>query len=120
MDAIQAQAQLHLQILIGNEPRAYREVIAGALGALRPTAAISLIEPSLLEAALAECQPALVLCSRLTAAIQTRARAWVLLYPDGDGRAVAGFAGQERDIPGIDFEALLAIVDQALGAAPAP
>jgi len=116
MDVIQAQ----IQILVGNEPRAYREVIAGALQALRPMVAISMIDPALLEAALAECQPALVLCSRLTAAIQSTARSWVLLYPDGDGRAVATVAGQERDIPGIDFEALLAIVDQALGATPIP
>ncbi len=114
MDVIQAQ----IQILVGNEPRAYREVIAGALQALRPMVAISMIDPALLEAALAECQPALVLCSRLTAAIQSTARSWLLLYPDGEGSAIATIAGQERDIPGIDFEALLAIVDQALGATP--
>ncbi len=116
MDVIQA----HLQVFVGNEPRAYREVIAGALQALRPMAVVSMIEPALLEAALAECQPALVLCSRLTAAIQSTARSWLLLYPDGEGSAIATVAGQERDIPGIDFEALLAIVDQALGTVAIP
>ncbi|MDQ3855611.1 MAG: hypothetical protein M3281_04365, partial [Chloroflexota bacterium] len=73
---------------MANEPRCYREVVAATLGALRPGAEVISVEPTDIDAELARLDPHLVVCSRLTEAVETRAGAWVLLYPDGDNSAV--------------------------------
>lgn len=103
-----------LCILIGNEPRIYREVLAAALLELRPTAGVELIDPARLDAEVTARHPALVICSRLTPAIRSHALAWVLLYPNGERRGSFGAGDLERDFPGVDFDALVEAIDLTL------
>lgn len=106
-------------ILIGNEPLAYREVIAAALRELRPATLTVMVDPGDLDTEVIAKHPALVICSRLTAEIRQGATSWLLLYPDGDGRSIVGAGESEHEIPAVDFFALLTLVDRvtATGAA---
>ena len=81
-------------VFIANEPRAYRETIATALGMLRPEAEVVVVEPEALETAIACQQPDVAFCSQITPAVKTVAT-WVLLYPDGANSAVINVRGAE-------------------------
>jgi hypothetical protein len=102
-----------VHIVVANEPRAYREVIAAALRALRPELSVATTEPCGLDAAIVSLRPHFVLCSRLTEVVETRAPGWVVLYPDGAARVVIGLTGRRSMAADIELSDLLAIVDQA-------
>jgi hypothetical protein len=102
----------NIRILVANEPRSYREVIAAAVHELRPHAEVITVEPADLDREVVHLEPHLVLCSRLTEVVETRTLAWVLLYPDGEARAVISIAGQRRTVANFAFCSLLSIVDQ--------
>jgi hypothetical protein len=76
-----------VRVLVANEPPVYREVIAGALRKLRPAADVVVTEPKDLDAAFAHYQPHLVICTVLTQLVRDRGPSWLLLYPNGEGRA---------------------------------
>lgn len=101
-------------ILVGNEPRVYREVIAAALRELRPASLITMVDPSGLDAEVIDKHPVLVICSRLTTEIRRGATSWLLLYPDGDGHGVFRSGNQEHEVPSVDFATLLAFIDEAV------
>src|SRR3712207_6104505 len=102
-----------LRILVANAPRAYREVIAAALQALRPGVGISTSEPDDLDGEVVRFQPHLVVCSRLTELIQRGVCTWVVLYPNGAGHALLSLGGQQSTVDDMDFDDLLAVVDRA-------
>ncbi len=104
----------HPELLIANEPRAYREAIAGAVGVLRPHLRTIVLEPGDLEAALRRGRPRLVICSNLTSTVQAHAPSWILLYPDGGRHAVTSISGQEGILPAPAFADLLAFLDSVL------
>ncbi len=104
----------HPEILIANEPRAYREAIAGAVGVLRPHLRTVELEPNDLEAALRRGRPCLVICSDLTPTVQAHAPSWILLYPDGGGYAVTSVGGRERVLPAPAFADLMTVLDGVL------
>ncbi len=104
----------HPEILIANEPQAYREAIAGAVGVLRPHLRTVELKPSDLEAALMRGRPRLVICSNLTPTVQAHAPSWILLYPDGGGYAVTSIGGQEGVLPAPALADLLAVLDGVL------
>jgi hypothetical protein len=55
-----------------------------------------------------------VVCSRMTKLIEHDAPVWVELYPDGASCAVVGSLDGSRTIlPGLDFDTLLSILDDA-------
>jgi hypothetical protein len=100
-------------ILLANEPRSYREVIAGALRQQRPRWPIADVEPEVLPAHLGRCAREFVIASQLSEPVRQRAFGWVLLYPDFEDRATIGFAGHETTVEGLDFDGLLAVLDRA-------
>lgn len=101
-------------VVVANEPRAYREVLARAFRVRRPDVPVYLAEPAALDRAVLERAPALVVCSALSEVIETRPRTWVVLYPGGEDRAILSVAGVRRAIAGIELDDLLATIDQAL------
>ena len=103
----------HWCILLANEPRSYRQVIAGALRHQRPQWPIADVEPEVLPAHLGQCARPFVIASRLSELARQRACGWVLLYPDYEDRAVIGLAGEETTVEGLDFDGLLAALDRA-------
>ncbi|MDP9372837.1 MAG: hypothetical protein M3Q65_10390 [Chloroflexota bacterium] len=101
-----------LRIVVANDPRAYREAIAGVLQALRPQVVVVNVEPDDLDREVAEHPPQVVTCSRLTEVVQARSRSWVVLYPDGQAWSSINIAGQQTTVTGIEVDDLLAVADQ--------
>ncbi len=102
----------NVRILVANEPSAYRDVIAAAFQALRPTAEVRPVAPEALDGEVLRRAPQLVICSALSEIVRTRVRAWVLLYPGGTARVVTSLAGRRATTADITFEEMLALVDQ--------
>ncbi len=103
------------RIVVANEPRSYREAMAIACRVIRPEVEVILAEPADLDAAVGRLDPQLVLCSRLTEGLRAGPRAWVLLYPEGEARAVISVAGRCTTTGDLGFAALAAVIDQATG-----
>jgi DNA-binding IclR family transcriptional regulator len=101
-----------MRILVGNEPRFYREVIAATLQELRPHLEVVIVEPEDLDGAVVQRRPQLVLCSRLGEVVETRCLAWVLLYPHGEASVVISVAGHRQTVPDPGLDGLLRVVDQ--------
>ena len=102
-----------LHILIGNDPRAYREALVVAFRARRPEAEVVAVDPVELDAMVARYSPALVVCSALTEAVETRVPAWALLYPDGARLVVSSVAGERKTASDLDLDELLSLADRA-------
>ena len=101
-----------MRILVGHEPRFYREVLAATLHELRPHLTVDIVEPEDLDGAVVQRGPQLVLCSRLSEVVETRCLAWVLLYPCGEARVVISVAGRRHTVPDPGVNGLLRVVDQ--------
>ena len=102
-----------MQVLVGNEPRAYREVLAAAIAVLRPYVQVRTVEPIDLDRAVLAAQSSVVFCSRLSLVIEARAASWILLYPDGEGRTIVGARGRRFAPADMDLDAILHVIDQA-------
>ena len=102
------------RIVLANEPRAYRDVMAAAFRNLRPQLEIVTVEPDELGAYLAESEPAVVVCSREGEAVPPRVFAWVLLYPDGENRATVRVAREETSYADMEFDDLLGVLDRTV------
>jgi hypothetical protein len=101
-------------VVFSNNPLAYREAIASAVQALRPSIVVSVRDPQDLLAEVAQLQPHLVVCNSLDESVRVHAAAWLMLYPDGANRVTYCIAGQERRLRGIDLSGLLSLVDEAV------
>lgn len=108
-----------MRVLVANDPRVYREAIAGVLPTLRPLVEVFLAEPDELEKEAKRVLPHLIVCSgRITTALARTAGllAWVVLYPDGEDRVEVGDAasGETTLFPeGFVVNDLLSVVDEA-------
>jgi len=100
-----------IHILVANEPCAYREAITDVLRELRPHIEVNAVEPDGLDGEVARLRPHLVVCSRITGAVQALL-AWVMLYPDGENRAVINTAGEQVTVDDIGFDDLLSTIDR--------
>ncbi len=101
-----------MRILVANEPRSYREVIAAALHALRPGIEVITVDPDMLDPEIQRLMPQLVLCSRLTLAVQSYPLSWIMLYPGGTGTATFSINGQLRPMADVELGDILALVDE--------
>jgi hypothetical protein len=101
-----------MRVLVGNEPRVYRDIHATSLQALRPEAEVVAVEPAELDEAVRRLEPDVVFCSRLSETVESEALSWVLLYPDGANLAIVCIAGERTIVPEIAFEALLGVLDE--------
>ena len=99
-------------IVVANEPRAYREALAATLQELRPHIAVISVEPDDLDGKVSRCRPRLVLCSRLTWAVERCCDAWILLYPNRENRALISVAGRRTVVTNIEFSHLLSVIDE--------
>ena len=102
------------RIVLANEPRAYRDVMAAAFRSLRPELEIVTVEPDDLGAYLAEAEPAVVVYSRQGDGLPPRVFAWVLLYPDGENRATVSVAREETSYADMEFDQLLGVLDRTV------
>ncbi len=100
-----------MRILVANEPCTYREAITDALRELRPQIEVSAIEPDGLDGEVARLRPHLVVCSRITAPVHALL-AWVMLYPDGENRAVLSIVGECTTVANVKLDDLLSVIDR--------
>ena len=105
------------RILVGNEPLTYRDVMASALQDLRPDVEVVEVEPGALDGEVLRGRLHLVICSELSEVVQTRAFAWILIYPVGANLAVVSIGGRRTTIPRVGFGDVLAAVDRAVALA---
>ncbi|MGH3090410.1 MAG: hypothetical protein ACRDSJ_24270 [Rubrobacteraceae bacterium] len=113
-----------MRVLLANEPRVYREVIADALKKLRPLIEVSACEPEDLDHEVSRLRPHLVICSEASSAVRDGSLVWILLYPDGEDEVEIGGAGLGEGAtppPIAKVADLLAVVDETvLSLAPPP
>jgi len=109
---VEASPVCRTVVYVANEPRVHREAIAGALALLRPTAEVVDIEPTALASEVARRRPDFLICSGLGPEPEAGVPAWVLLYPGGDHKVVAGVGGEQSVTGDLSFADLTAIVDQ--------
>jgi hypothetical protein len=102
------------RVVVANEPRAYREVLAAALRQLMPGVCIVEVEPDQLTSAIGALEPRVVICSRLKAVVDHLPIAWMVLYPEGTGIAIGSAAGERTIHRRIDLPDLVAFVDEGL------
>ncbi|QIN81280.1 hypothetical protein GBA63_00585 [Rubrobacter tropicus] len=102
------------RVLLANEPRSYRQAIAGALQALRPDVEFEEIEPETLDAEVVRRGPQLVICSRATRAVQAAAPSWVELYADYGTISSVSIHLERTTVEGMEISDLLQIVDRAV------
>jgi hypothetical protein len=102
-----------LRIIIANEPRAYRDALAGVLELKRPVDVVASVDPSQIEQALRRWRGALVVCSEVSPAVEELAGAWVRLGEDGEV-AVSSAAEVEAMARRVGLDALLDAVDAAV------
>lgn len=104
-----------MRILVANEPRIYREVVADTLSRLRPLLCVLVAEPEDMEREVGRFGPHLVICSRATERVREGCLAWVVLYPDGEDRIEVGGKGTiaaMRPLAGAGVTGLLSMVDE--------
>lgn len=100
-----------MRILVANDPCTYREAITDVLRELRPHIEVNAIEPDALDSEVGRVDPHLVVCSRITTAMNALL-AWVMLYPEGENRAVISTAGEQVTVDGVGFGDLLSTIDR--------
>lgn len=110
---------MRARVLLANEPRSYRQAIAGALQALRPDVEFEEIEPDNIDEEVGRRAPELVICSIATPAVQAAVPSWVELYTDHGSISSVSIHLEKSTVDGIEIPDLLQIVDRALAAVPA-
>ena len=107
-------------MVIAHDLTAYSEVIAAAVGLLRPQLLVTIVPPADLAGAVTALAPRVVLASQAPPALPSQVPAWLALYPGGRNEAVLYRAGDQTTIAAIDFATIMALLDEALAGAPAP
>ena len=101
-----------LRIVVANEPRSYRDALAVSLRSLRAELDIITVEPTDLSAEVARVQPRLVICSRLSSAVEEQVGAWIVLPADRGAPAVISVDGERRVLAEAHLQDLVAVIDQ--------
>ena len=104
------------RIVVANEPRLYREALAGALKLQRPAYDVKDVEPNQLESALVGTKPDLVIGTKLVPALRTQDGAPLLLYTPAGRLVVLGPARQIMQVTEhADLTDVLSLVDAFAG-----
>ena len=109
-------AERQMCVLVANEPRLYREVIATTLQELEPDVEIRLVDPETLDFRVKVDAPDLVFCSRATSRVVDEVPVWAEVYPEGKPLLVVGMNVGKVRLTAIEDNGLpnlLWIVDQA-------
>ena len=103
------------RVLVAHEDeyRAYREVIAAGIRALRPHAVVAACTPDELGAELERFGPQVVVCGRSGIADPGDATAWVELPPELGRPAWVRVGDRRRSAANPTLEDLLGIIDEA-------
>ena len=117
--SVQRYGMCDLRLLLANEPRSYREAMAGAFRVLKPNAEVFVVDPDALDAEVEHLRPQLVICSRVTPTVEIRSVSWVELYPEHGSVSVVSVGGERSTVTGIELADLLWVIDRTEGLAKA-
>jgi hypothetical protein len=81
---------------------------------LRPEMSVYSVAPAELDSVVQCLQPILVICSYLSAAVEQRAGAWILLHPDVEQPTLVSLGGARRSMPHPPLDVLLELIDELL------
>ncbi len=107
-----------VRIIVANGLASYRDTLVYTLRALRPAVEVTVVEPDLLDAAVARVGPDLVICDCVTKGVEAGVRSWVEMYADHGPHSVACVGGRRSELGVADLDALLGIVDRVEGLNP--
>lgn len=102
----------NMRVVLANAPRSYRESLAVVFQRLRPQVSFITVDPTEVDALVRNQKPHLVVCSRLSTAIEQHVRGWIMLPPDGQSAAVMHATGELSLVADLDLAGLLAVIDQ--------
>lgn len=102
-----------MRVLMANEPRSFREVFTSVLRTLRPNIEVIEVDPEDLDPEVERLRPDLVVCSRISSAVEREAPSWILLYPENEPVGMIYTAGDLSTMNDLDLDRLIAIVDRA-------
>lgn len=104
-----------VRVLVANDLRSYRQVLAAALRQLRPEIEVFEVRPTLLDTRLGLLRPDLVVCSRITSRVELDVPSWIEFHTDHEPRSIVCVAGHRSEIVDLQLEDLLSIVDELVG-----
>ena len=104
-----------MRVLLANDPRSYREVIAEVVRRLRPGVEALTVEQDELDDAIGRFAPDVVICTKVTATVTSSAPIWVDLYPGYGARSIVSVGGRREEFAEIQLADLLSLVDRAEG-----
>jgi hypothetical protein len=106
-----------VRVLVANEPRSYREALAGVLRAIcGPFLEVLESEPERLDAVVVGVRPHLVICSLATPAVREAAGVWVELYPGQGSLSNVGFYGELSAVDGMELPDIRSVVERTRAA----
>ena len=100
--------------MVACELTSYREAIAAAFRLLRPNVEVFEAADEDLDREVRRIGPDLVVCSRLTAWVENRAKNWVELYPGYGSHSVVSVRGERSTIEEIQLSHLLSVIDETI------
>lgn len=103
-----------MRVLLGNDPRSYRDTLATVLRHLHPDVEVSTAEPGDLDREVSLLRPEFVVCSHLSETVEREAPAWVELYPGGASYSRVCVGGGTSTHPDMNLDTLLSVLDLAL------
>ena len=103
--------QPHVDILIGHAVPLYQEVLAATFRLKRPHLVVHLASPDELDSLVCRLQPALVICSSATDALERCATSWAVLYPDERDEVIFSTQQSSRTIPHATIATLIDLID---------
>lgn len=113
--AVGRTASQGFRVLVANEPRLDREVVAAALQRLRPQHTVVIGDPDDLDGHVTAANPDLVICSRI-AVPAASAVAWLILPGHNESNITVVSDGRTRNAPDTAFADLLTLIDEVLSA----
>ncbi len=99
-------------VLLANEPRVYREAMATAFRRLRPGAEIIVAEADELDEQIRDLRPHLVMSSQAARCLEDHPLSHVLLYSEGESKALVSLDGQQTAILDVELDDLLLVIDR--------
>jgi hypothetical protein len=102
------------RVIVANELTSYRQSIAIVFRELHPNAEVLEVHPETLDREVARLGPDLVICSRVTTAVEKWAANWIELYPECRPFSTFCIGGERRMLEDVQLSDLLSVCARVL------
>ena len=99
-------------MIVANELRSYRQILARAIGMARPDVEVTVVAPALLKTEVRRIEPDLVVCSCARPAVEAGTRAWVELYRDHGPVSVVCVDGLRSSVQDMELDDIFRFIDR--------